>query len=951
MVQPIWRNEMQQLAEKVRKRDLESLKQVVPETLLNLDQTLNYRFVVDSTFLQILTEIRDGLNLETRIAELNSKLNDTTLNTFWVPKWLDNEIVYYEKKINTLTGEINSLDWQKTPLLSITSDTSKTTDEKKNATIGINAINWQIQIKKSEIETYKNNTQTSQTKKDQIEQEKKDLETFWNTYKPIIGTSNGVWTRKRLSDLINIWEKYNINKIINRQSYGIGQPTIATNVHMNPLFVPTLWTNTINYAICNSQDGEPIAKTWGEFETTTDSGQTIKVKWIQINGNNIKFENIQIDPMTGINFPINLRLAIRGRIQDPVTGMNLDHFKNLDITINQPNFDKTARQREVNAYNNWSTGNIIQEALTKNQDIMVANLEREAIFRALEKNDGPKFNKLSPEQKEHLYQELHKAYTTIVPARATNLAEMDKFDTFLTRITGDKHESNKPEFTRNASAYRDYIHNNLEEQIKKYFERRLDQIFSESPEGNTYLKTQLTKFLTDIEGKRNDDEKNSGKTIDKAVENDINDKKNDKINDLMKKYKRRKILGIAFGRQDVSYMRFFNGASHEVKDQTVDIATNTKVEDLKNPEPVKYDLKTDIMGKNQMSVTITFPDKDKRYPRKEITLKQGEIATLSKKILNCREISDFKVRTHIVYNMLVSMIKIAAKKNLSLRYRDPNDPKATKQREIIMDDKNIVLYERDDTGAKRTVVTLFDYESFVNTNTFHGRKDSTSLQTAIDGLMEHFNYAMNEYHEQYRTATKWSLLKTKVSANSFWTSPLKTIMNLRTIRTFDFTANVTSEDGKKNVDISFEKNVITLKMGEIELKGKNLGKMLEYRKNKVRVFDGVERNIVFAMYDELIKKLRENSKINRSNFGVRDTVTKNIYIMDEDGQLGIVSPEDTGDILKKKDAGIISKQDLDDADARGGRRICTAEETKEVFMNPCIMGQMIKMMNKRMRRL
>ena len=111
-------------------------------------------------------------------------------------------------------------------------------------------------------------------------------------------------------------------------------------------------------------------------------------------------------------------------------------------------------------------------------------------------------------------------------------------------------------------------------------------------------------------------------------------------------------------------MRFYNGASHEIKDQTVDIATNTNIEDLKNPEPVKYDLKTEISGKNNISTTITFPNKDKRYPKKEIILRQGEVSTLAKKILNCREISDFKVRTHIVYNMLVSMIKISAKKNL-----------------------------------------------------------------------------------------------------------------------------------------------------------------------------------------------------------------------------------------------------------------------------------------------
>ncbi|MEI7918912.1 MAG: hypothetical protein WCH65_01500 [bacterium] len=55
---------------------------MVPETLLNLDQALNYRFVVDSTFLQILTEIRDGLDLQSRLTELNTKLTDATLNPF-----------------------------------------------------------------------------------------------------------------------------------------------------------------------------------------------------------------------------------------------------------------------------------------------------------------------------------------------------------------------------------------------------------------------------------------------------------------------------------------------------------------------------------------------------------------------------------------------------------------------------------------------------------------------------------------------------------------------------------------------------------------------------------------------------------------------------------------------------------------------------------------------------
>lgn len=71
---------------------------------------------------------------------------------------------------------------------------------------------------------------------------------------------------------------------------------------------------------------------------------------------------------------------------------------------------------------------------------------------------------------------------------------------------------------------------------------------------------------------------------------------------------------------------------------------------------------------------------------------------------------------------------------------------------------------------------------------------------------------MNAYHEQYSSATRSRLLKTKVSANSFWTSPLKTIMNLKTVRKFDFTATASDTAGNKSVDISVTKNVITLKM-------------------------------------------------------------------------------------------------------------------------------------------
>jgi hypothetical protein len=76
------------------------------------------------------------------------------------------------------------------------------------------------------------------------------------------------------------------------------------------------------------------------------------------------------------------------------------------------------------------------------------------------------------------------------------------------------------------------------------------------------------------------------------------------------------------------------------------------------------------------------------------------------------------------------------------------------------------------------------------------------------------------------------------------------------------------------------------------LKGKDLGKLLNKRKGGIRLFDGIERDICGEIYKNMVEKLRTNSKISRSNFGVMDPTTRRMYILDEDGQLGYIRAED-----------------------------------------------------------
>ncbi len=391
----------------------------------------------------------------------------------------------------------------------------------------------------------------------------------------------------------------------------------------------------------------------------------------------------------------------------------------------------------------------------------MAKLEREAFYRGLEKADGQKFNKLTAEQKEDLYQEVRNMYRTAVGrprtgaafGRAANLARMNNFNrpivgtqSFLERITNDNHESNRPESTKNNIAYRDYIHNNLEDQIKKYFEWRFDEVFSNNADGNTYLKTQLTNYLTEIERQK--------------IDNDVHQDILGDIDEVDRMENRRRhaidIHGRTYGigRRDVNYLRFFAGKDSkvDVKDQTVNITTNNRPEDLNNSEPVKYDMSMEVSGKQHILVNI------KVGKQKEIKLKAGDPAAMVRRILQCEDIQHGKVRAHVVYNVIKGFIEASKKKDISLTYRDPG---TGDMMVIKMDGNNIVLEQQDNQANyggtyRRNTTVLFDYKYFENTNTFDSDRgnENRRLRIGIDRLMGHFNFAMNELHYQYRQATE-----------------------------------------------------------------------------------------------------------------------------------------------------------------------------------------------------
>ncbi|MEI7563631.1 MAG: hypothetical protein WCJ39_08625 [bacterium] len=290
------------------------------------------------------------------------------------------------------------------------------------------------------------------------------------------------------------------------------------------------------------------------------------------------------------------------------------HSKSVNIIRPDPNALNTPlrRRTQLNAYNvtPLGGGHVIEERMTSLYTHRRARLERDAFFRALRNGDGPKLDGLNDDQKEDLFQRVRNIYrnpdqtpnaTILTPVAVTGLTDINSYPrmvplSFGDRFTSNDHESTKdPKNIANIRAYTDYVHNNLEDQITKYYNRRFDRVFTDNQDTNTFLKAQVTNYLQEIDRNKTDNDMHMDVDADIHIGKHGNDRMDNR---------RRKILGLRIGRRDVSYMRFFSGSKKSVAEQTVNISTNTHPEDFKNPEPEKYTLGLEVSGKNQFRVNI-----------------------------------------------------------------------------------------------------------------------------------------------------------------------------------------------------------------------------------------------------------------------------------------------------------------------------------------------------------
>ena len=334
--------------------------------------------------------------------------------------------------------------------------------------------------------------------------------------------------------------------------------------------------------------------------------------------------------------------------------------------------------------------------------------------------------------------------------------------------------------------------------------------------------------------------------------------------------------------------------------------------------------------------------------------KTWEPSALVRKIMRDQRIKYGKARAHMWFNIYKAMIQMAKEKDISLQYRDG----ANHTRFVDLENWNIVVRQVDNltTLAREDWTVVFDQEKFIKLNKFDEAGNNWALRQWLDNLWIHFNLAMNQLHRQYRKWVEqrfWTLINSKsrmMLPTCFWLSPIKKILNVWDTTKFDFTTTVKSH--WKNIDIDFKKNKFTINMEWLKkpLSSRDLWKILNHRQKRMRVFDGMERDIVEWIYSALISKLRENSKINRTDFGVKDDITGNMYVLDQDGEFGMITREDLQRIwnpirwVSWKTFGSLSQLRLSWITVRK----MEDKQVKELMKNPFLMQRFVKAMNRRM---
>lgn len=585
-----------------------------------------------------------------------------------------------------------------------------------------------------------------------------------------------------------------------------------------------------------------------------------------------------------IDFSQNISLWLKNIISHDDLDQKVSHSKMLQFKL-KPDISTDIQKRSAFDTLNVAPANHITRGLELSYDKFFKQMEETAFLEIFQWLWMPSIDWLSDEEKKSLIKFIKSKITVL------NSAKIDVADTNSFWNEYMKKKKEQWRYLYSEADYTWYLLSNINEDMKLYMK---DYVKNKLKGQDLNIKKELPEFFADTLVSWSDDHVERKKTS-RFMKSHINTK-------LSKDLKKD------------NYLKFLVGENHELSNQKVILDKNKEI---------WYDMGLSVLSPNSFQLKLKIGGKE------QILLWNSHFSLIDN-VLNSYDIPEGKVRLHIAYNIYKSMISMTEKAGMSLTTKRGNIRKT-----LSLSGNNIVLSKsRLKADRTSTNTMVFDEAEFQKTN------DMKQLSGGLKDAAIFYHDIMQENYISFRNSTKWKFLGnryTQTRLPSSWLfSPIKKLLNSNKSLDFNFEKIVTIWED--SIQIKFEKNKFTLVHWEKKYSSFDLAKIL----NK-SVFRGMERKLFGEIYQELINKLRGNSKIKNKDFYVVDPIKAKTYIINKDWKVGYINQENKEIISRngqKKWRGVVKNTSYS---------MTMLTNINELYQDPYLMSLLVKTMNEELR--
>lgn len=932
-------NDVNQLNENVQKRN--NLQAILGDTLLWLSQTLNNKIIVDGGMANQLQNIINGITPAAQITAVNNQIT-TQKRRYRGTATLAGSVIYNIWSLQNIITTINNVEAEKENTRR-NSDNARSSQQNLQKPQGNNAA-WRT-VYNTQFSTYQNQIDRASDDISEYDrvlpllkelQSLQELDSFFG---------NSITTRtQEIQDIITLLGNYNfwwtINNMTNitvvpHRPYTIWEPA-------NPV-TQALWAwcflngwavPNISYSLCDRNTWEDLPVQNNVLQINTWS-QTIGLTWLRINGDQLELNNLQIQSLEGIRFPLNVQVAVRGRIPDP-SWVNLDHYKTFNLTINAPVLPINDREQ---AYNNLNQGNTVDQRLAAEySDPNRTTIENNVIWEILRANGNQtEIDKIyNNEQQRNLLIQRIRGIPNIIPIFTIPNLQAG-FRNEMTRL-----DRNVPiQHLVSQNAFTDYLRNNLTENVGTYVSREIRNGINNTANRNEILR-MVMNFESDIINDKLDN--NDHRTLD---ENTPNIRPQGHPNSLWQRIIRRRS-------NKNNWTKFFDGRESKSFEDTLET----------NEGELWFDIKVAVHWTNKIVTTINI--KGENEP---IILDTRDVNEMTHMILRLEatktgEPINRKLRCRMALNAVKAVVSMSPV-TLHRQYQwniigvDGQQYQVDRISTHIRWNNLVVRWScaashnnPPDQYRQRINHVIFDEQRYKWLHNIHElERGMTALSLQVNDIM---NSMGNEFREATSRIKATPLMRYNTRKYLRWW-PIKRLRSRmvhgKTNRNFDFETAATS--GSKSVNIKFEKGKFTLsgtfKDKPFEFKWRSLGTLLRKKIDRLRVFDWVELTIFEKINESMVKQLRSNNIISPENFCVSDLNANKswrVFMMDSHGDLSYIEIEDRNlnPLRNGRTYGRINFNDLPPQRIR-----CNETERREFMQNPLLSGRLIRAMRNRLK--